>query len=121
MTRKELYKSLENLCCEMRDSYSINSGGCCFVAAVIAEQLELKNIPFKIACCYHPTHYWIKVKDRHINRDGFCKEELNSWNSEYLFNKYYSQEWNDYYSRRWNLIVKTRITALFNKYGNSRT
>ena len=121
MTKRELYKSLENLCCEMRDSYSINSGGCCFVAAVIAEQLELNNISFQIACCYDPTHFWIKAGGKYINRDGYCKEELNSWNSEYLFNKYYSQNWNDYYNRRWNLIVKTRIRSLFLKYENSRS
>lgn len=119
MTRKNLFKTLNDLCCEMNASYNINCGGCCYVAAVIAEQLEEHNIPFKVAYAYCPTHYWIKVSDRFINRDGFKAEEIHNWNSDYLYNNYYEKDWNDYYSRRWNLIVKTRIKAIFRKYGNS--
>ena len=121
MTRKELYESLENLCCEMNYKYDINSGGCCFVAAVIAEQLEKCNIPFQIACCYCPTHYWIRVSRKYINRDGFDKEYLENWTSEYLYDIYHREHWNEEYSKRWNLIVKTRIRSLFRKYENSRS
>jgi hypothetical protein len=121
MNRKNLFKALNNLCEEMNCSYNINYGGCCFVAAVIAEQLELHNIPFKIAYTYDPTHYAIKVADRYINRDDFCFKEFYDWSSDYLYNTYYTEDWNDYYSRRWNLIVKTRIKSVFRKYENRRT
>lgn len=121
MNKKELFKSLNSLCCEMNESYNINCGGCCFVAAVIAEQLEIANIPFLIAVTYHPTHYAIKVNDGYINRDDyrFYTKDLKKWNSEYLYDKYDEGDWNDYYNRKWNLIVRTRIKSIFRKYGNS--
>ncbi len=119
MTRKQLFKDLNDLCIIMNESYNINCGGCCYVAAVIAEQLEQYNIPFKVAITYSPTHYWIKVSSGYINRDGFHKEYLEDWNSEYLYDLYRWEDWNECYSRRWNLIVKTRIKSLFRKYGNS--
>ena len=121
MNKKELFKSLNSLCCEMNESYNINCGGCCFVAAVIAEQLEIADIPFLVAVTYHPTHYALKVNDRYINRDDyrFCTEDLRSWDSDSLYDIYDEGDWNDYYSRRWNLIVRTRIKSIFRKYGNS--
>ena len=123
MNRKELFKSLNNLCCEINSSYNINCGGCCFVAAVIAEQLETYNIPFCVAVTYCPTHYAIKVKDRYINRDDFkfVPEDFREWGSQDLYNIYDNGNWNDWYSKRWNLIVKTRIRSLFLKYENSRS
>ena len=123
MNKKDLFKSLNSLCCEMSKSYNINSGGCCFVAAVIAEQLEIYNIPFYVAVMYSPTHYAIKVKDRYINRDNykFGPKDLRYWDSQHLYNVYNGSNWNDWYSRRWNLIVKTRIRSLFLKYENNRT
>ncbi len=105
----------------MNDDYNINCGGCCYVAAVLAEQLENYKIPFKVAIAYCPTHYWIKVSDRHINRDDFQKEYLKDWTSERLYYIYYNENWNDCYNRKWNLIVKTRIVSLFKKCENSRS
>lgn len=121
MTRAKLFKALNELCDNMNYEYNINSGGCCFVAATIAEQLEIYHIPFEVAFTEHPTHYAIKVSDRFINRDGYYFDEFYDWNSEYLYDTYYDEVWNDCYNRRWNLIVQTRIRALFRKYENSRT
>lgn len=122
MTRKELFKRLNSLCENMNCSYNINCGGCCYVAAVISEQLEIYGIPFKVAVTYSPTHYAIKVNDRFINRDRFkfFEEDLFPWDSKHLYNIYRYEDWNDYYNRRWNLIVQTRIKSLFKKYENSR-
>jgi len=119
MTRKELFKKLNCLCSEMSESYDINNGGCCFVAAVLAEQLEKYKIPFEVAYTIGPTHYWIKVSDRNINRDDFKADKKCKLSSKYLYNLYYYQDWNDMYCKSWNLIVQTRITSLFYKYGNS--
>ena len=119
MTRKELFKQLNCLCSEMSECYDINSGGCCFVAAVLAEQLEKYKIPFRVAYCIGPTHYWIKVSDRNINRDGSKAERKCKWSSKFIYNLYYCQDWNPRYCKSWNLIVQTRITSLFYKYGNS--
>lgn len=124
MNRKELFKQLNSLCSEMNESYNINWGGCCFTAAVIAEQLERFNIPFTVIHYDYHWHIAIRVSDRIINRDG-CEYRIISSDkfisSKELYDEYYGCDWNDYYNRKWNLIVKTRIRALFNKYGNKRT
>lgn len=124
MNRKELFKQLNSLCYEMNESYNINRGGCCFVAATIAEQFERFNIPFTVIQYDGHYHYAVRVSDRIINRDG-CEYRIISSDkfisSEELYDEYYGCDWNDYYNRKWNLIVKTRIRALFNKYGNKRT
>lgn len=120
MTRNELFTSLNKLCKDLDADYNINSGGCCFVAACLAEQLEKHNIPFKISICESPTHYWIKVSDRSINRSNFVSECIENLTSKFLYDLYYDEIWNDLYSKKWNLIVKTKIISLFNKYGNSR-
>ena len=122
MNKKNLFKALNNLCCKMNNSYNINCGGCCFVAAVIAEQLEIVNIPFKVAYVEDPTHYAIKVSDRFINRDDFKFDknfDLYGWDSEFLFKTYKENTWNNCYDKRNNLIVKTKIKSIFRKYGNN--
>ena len=124
MNRKELFKQLNSLCYEMNESYNINNGGCCFVAATIAEQLEKFTIPFTVINYDYHWHVAIRVSDRIINRDGCeykCITKDDTTSSKELYNEYYNSKWNDLYNRRWNLIVKTRIRALFNKYGNKRT
>ena len=125
MTQNQLFTRLNELCKQMNYSYDINSGGCCFVAACIAENLERHKIPFKIIHYdLWGCHYAIKVSDRYLNRDNYVKKEISDIldkDSEWLYELYYNKDWNDCYNKRWNLIVSTRIRALFYKYENSRT
>ena len=120
MTRRKLFKDLNCLCFELSECYDINNGGCCYVAAVIAEQLEKYNIPFKVGYAESPTHYAIKVCDRYINRDDFKFKHIYEWNSKYLYNEYKEGLWNDMYNKKNNLAVKTKIKSLFSKYENNR-
>ena len=110
----------------MDELYNINSGGCCYVAATLAENLERLNIPFSIivyGLCR--SHYAVKVSDRYINRCDYPYKEITeilNITSKELFKYYYNYDrWNSTYNRRWNLIVNTRIKHLFNIYENSRT
>ena len=125
MTKKQLFKALNELCDEMDVQYNTSCGGCCYVTACLAENLERNNIPFKVIRIMCPCHYFIKVSDRNINRCGFSTrgrlKEILEWDSEDLFTKYYEEDWNEFYNRQWNLIVSTRLKALFRKYENSRT
>ena len=130
MNRKELFKQLNSLCEELNYKYNINRGGCCFVAAVIAEQLESYNIPFSVIHYdMWGCHYAIRVSDRIINRDDYKSNEISREMtsedyfllSDELYDIYYSEDWNKSYSKKCNLIVKTKIKSLFKKYGNSRT
>ena len=124
MTRRELFKRLNHLCEEMSYKYDINSGGCCYVAMIIAGCLERCNIPYTVYRYRYPCHFVIKVSDRYINRSNFdgYKIELCDCNSDGLSEIYYNKDWNDYYNKqRYNHLVKLRIKALFRKYENRRT
>ena len=59
MNRRQLFKQLNSLCKEMNKEFFINHGGCCYVAAVIAENLERCNIPHTII---HYDKYGCKSK-----------------------------------------------------------
>lgn len=125
MNRKKLFTKLNKLCLELDEKLNINSGGCCYVAAVIAEQLEIFNIPFKIIHYdRYGCHYAIKVSDRYINRGGYCKREINCYvnisSSKELFKIYDSEYWNDTYDTLNNDYVYEKIKELFNNE-NSRT
>jgi hypothetical protein len=123
MNRKKLFTKLNKLCLELDNKYNINCGGCCYVAACIAEQLERFNIPFEIVhydIC--GCHYAIKVSDRYINRSDYKKKEIYEildYNSKEMFSIYYTENWNKTYERKYNSIVHRKIKNLFNE--NSRT
>lgn len=122
MTRKELFKSLNELCRDLDDKYNINAGGCCFIAAIIAEQMELHHISYTIVhydIC--GCHYAIRVNDRIINRGNYKKKEIieeEYISSDDLYHIYYDRIWNDCYNTDNNLQIKNKIISLFNKYGN---
>ena len=123
MNRKKLFTKLNQLCLELDNKYNINCGGCCYVAACIAEQLEKFNIPFEIVhydIC--GCHYAIKVSDRYINRSDYKKKEIYEildYNSKEMFSIYYTENWNNTYEKKYNSIVHRKIKKLFNE--NSRT
>ena len=123
MNRKKLFTKLNQLCLELDNKYNINCGGCCYIAACIAEQLERFDIPFEIVhydIC--GCHYAIKVSDRYINRSDYEKKEIYEildYSSEEMFDIYYHGDWNNTYERKYNSIVHRKIKNLFNE--NSRT
>ena len=123
MNRKKLFTKLNQLCLELDNKYNINCGGCCYIAACIAEQLERFDIPFEIVhydIC--GCHYAIKVSDRYINRSDYKKKEIYEildYSSEEMFDIYYQGDWNSTYKRKYNSIVHRKIKNLFNE--NSRT
>ena len=123
MNRKKLFTKLNQLCLELDNKYFVNCGGCCYIAACIAEQLEKFDIPFEIVhydIC--GCHYAIKVSDRYINRSDYKKKEIYEildYSSEEMFDVYYNGDWNSTYKRKYNSIVRRKIKNLFNE--NSRT
>ena len=123
MNRKKLFTKLNQLCLELDNKYNINCGGCCYIAACIAEQLERFDIPFEIVhydIC--GCHYAIKVSDRYINRSDYKKKEIYEildYSSEEMFDIYYNGDWNSTYERKYNSIVHRKIKKLFDE--NSRT
>ena len=125
MSRKELFKRLNALCKELDSKFNINCGGCCYVAACLAEQLELHNIPYTIVHYeMYSCHYAIKVSDRYLNRCDYYKKEIGEYldcGSKSLFNIYYEGDWNETYNTVHNKIVRKRISQAFENYENRRT
>ena len=124
MTRKNLFTKLNQLCLELDQKFNINEGGCCYVAACIIEQLELKKIPYTVICYALGNHYAVRVSDRIINRSDFNCHEISYdtyISSKELFFTYYNEDWNICYNRSNNSSVKTRIKSLFKEYENRRT
>jgi hypothetical protein len=123
MNRKKLFTKLNKLCLELDNKYNINNGGCCYVAACIAEQFEKFNIPFKIVHYdFTGCHYAIKVSDRYINRSDYKKKEIFEileCDSEHMFYIYDNSCWNKMYKTKYNKVVYRKIEKLFNE--NSRT
>ena len=123
MNKKRLFKQLNSLCKELQNCYNINNGGCCFVAATIAEQFEIYNIPFTvIRYDLEGLHYAIRVNDRIINRDDhFCREIIDEFyiSSEGLYTIYQNNNWNPWYNTKYNITVSSKIKSLF--YANNRT
>ena len=50
--RERLVKALQDLLVFLRRHFHVNSGGCCYVAYVIAKNLEKHNIPFQVVLYY---------------------------------------------------------------------
>lgn len=124
MNKKELFKQVNKLCYNLDNKYNINCGGCCYVAACIAEQLELKGIPFKVIHYdLYGCHFAIKVSDRYLNRSDYKKKEIieiSNWTSKDLFRHYHKEDWNSIYKPKNNRTVKNSIKSIFSKYENRR-
>ncbi len=124
MTKRELFKEVNVKCLELQSKYRINWGGCCYVAAVLAELLTKYDIPYQVVYFADGgCHYAIRVCDRYLNRDEFNKHyiyyEYNA-NYESLYKEYYNGDWNDVYDTKYNGIVKISLMRIFNKYGKRR-
>ena len=118
MNQKELIKKINKFCDHFDDAYALNCGGCCYVAAVIAEMLEFKNIKYKVRYYDCPTHYVIEVNRTPLNLGSFDGDYdyLEEWNSSDLYEEYYSGWWNDTYPTKLNGVVKMSIRNIFKCY-----
>lgn len=118
MNQKELIKKINKFCDHFDDAYALNCGGCCYVAAVIAEMLEFKNIKYKVRYYDCPTHYVIEVNRTPLNLGSFDGnyDYLEKWNSSDLYEEYYSERWNNTYSTKLNGVVKMSIRNIFKCY-----
>lgn len=118
MNQKELIKKINKFCDHFDDAYALNCGGCCYVAAVIAEMLEFKNIKYKVRYYDCPTHYVIEVNRTPLNLGDFDGDYdyLEKWNSSDLYEEYYSGWWNNTYPTKLNGVVKMSIRNIFKCY-----
>lgn len=125
MSKKELFKAINKKCLEFNNKYDINSGGCCYIAAVLSELLSKYNIPHSLI--YYDNfgvHYAIKVCDRYLNRDTCTKADIceitEDPDYEEIYYIYYHNDWNWIYDIRYNGTIKASLIRIFDKYGKGR-
>lgn len=118
MTKRQLFKDINSLCRNLDEDFDINNGGCCFVAAVIAQGLEKCNISYSVRYYeLHGCHYAIQVSDRVLNRGDFTGTyELEEYDSDDLFTIYDNGIWNNRYDINYNEIIEQMFEELFDKY-----
>lgn len=142
LTKKKLVKSeenlqrlsgkLSNLYYFLDGAYNINCGGCCYVAAVLAELLELDDVNYNVIvycsdyydfddidCSQY--HYAINIyEDAIINGydddDDFM--EYANVSSEKLLAHYKECSWNDYYDKNRNNYIRRLITKFYIDFTN---
>lgn len=144
-TKKNLIKSEENLSklCHKLNSlfifldevYNINSGGCCYVASVLANLLEEDEIEFSIIvydCDYEnfydisrsQFHYAIRILNTDFNGIVNGYEDHDEWEfNEFdnvtaidLLDHYKECSWNDYYNVFRNKYIKGLITKFYKDF-----
>lgn len=136
---QQLITDLNDLCERLNENYTVNSGGCCYLAACIAENLSKLNIKYKI-CIYdadeeYPraltyryriknnlldtvNHIYLRVDKYYINKRLFRKTiEVSYINSDQILNYYYNNisSWNHLYDKHNNKIIKNMVNECFSK------
>ena len=116
MNKRTLVKELNSLCERLDHEYDINCGGCCFVAAVIAENLERLDISYRTIIYEGGRHYALKTKYGNINSDGYrkCKDDTyDDFECSYeIFQHYYNGNWNKTY----DIYNNSFVTHIINKF-----
>ena len=140
-TNRKLQKSEENLAklCHKLDYlfeflhnvYSINSGGCCYVASVLAELFEKDDIDYSVIvydCEYaefydidcSQYHYTLCVEDYILNCQDFEEVDYAEYidvDAEDLLNHYKEcDDWNSLYDTYRNKYIKKLITNFYKDF-----
>lgn len=140
---KKLFNKLNSVCSILNNDFEINCGGCCYVAACIAKELDTLKIPYSLAifpdrdiCCTNNyireniisrnnnciglgdnvmSHYAIKLSHIGvINRSGFEDYLLiRNIHSKDIFFIYKSGSWNITYNDSNNTKVSEEIAKVF--------
>lgn len=101
--------------------YQFNSGGCCYVAYLIAKELERLNEPFKLviqASSYKGNHYCI-CSDRFgfLNSFSECDNTVRfSASADTILKIYEENDWSQRYDTRNNKSLEDEIRHLFSIY-----
>lgn len=115
--KRELCKRLNKLCIKLDKKYSVNEGGCCFVALTIAKELEKLKIKYSLKVANHSQikkkdfpnnlikrntcyHYYLHVNyyediNSDLNKYSATFKNINSKSLKYIYEHGW---WNDIYN-----------------------
>lgn len=140
-----LKRDLDQLMKFLSHSYDINNGGCCYIASIIAKELESLGVSYKLVIYSTKSsnmnlyksikdrdsksfgvgknvcnHYAIKIDDVGVINEGGFREltqyEVSSLNSTDIRWIYRYGRWNDTYNKIFNTVVKSFIHSTFKAY-----
>ena len=120
MEDKNLERALRSIANQLTSFDYINSGGCCYIAYLLAKQLERRKIPFKVIF-EHPektsksvyisqsknltrglgvSPVFLRIYDVYYDSTGFKGTRMHTdklvldWNSKQLHNFWMNGRWN---------------------------
>ena len=132
----ELCHKLNSLFRFLDEVYNINSGGCCYVASVLAELLEEDDVDYSVivydcdcdnfydipCSCYHYTLRITGAEEYCSIVNGYDEEECDDYcefdnvSAIDLLDHYNECEWNDCYNTFRNKYIKGLITKFYKNF-----
>lgn len=133
---KVLSHRLDRLCKFLDEVYDINCGGCCYVAACLAECLQKDNISYQVVVIECPEgivkfskikkscyHYFLSINNNDINGyEDIGDDEYDVFDnisSRSLFNHYKKCSWNSWYDSNKNKFIKKIIKQYYEDFTSS--
>lgn len=128
ITKKQL-KLLNDFLDDLDDKFNINSGGCCYIAYIIAKRLKKLNITFKIMISDNDSLSKFSTKHNesvyhvflHIPYIGDINPMYGDYTKEYnlslseLLRYYNNSTWNSRYDTNFNKYISNQINNFFKK------
>lgn len=112
----ELNKFLKQL----NNLYNINSGGCCYIAYLIASHFNNLNIPFKLLIQSGKdigNHYCLIVHKTKINSLENYEYEIKLIASPNTIKRIYDEnQWSKKYNIKYNKLISIKIREFFKPY-----
>lgn len=118
-----LIKKLNYLASELDRRYSMNSGGCCYFAYLIAEWLEAYDIEYRFIIQDDPIdgvsgkHYCLQIMPSKLFINKLSKYshiKTTQLTSSQIFSYYRKSNWSEKYDICNNAVVKKAIDNIFN-------
>ena len=119
-----LIKKLNYLASELDRRYSINSGGCCYFAYLIAEWLEAYDIEYRFIIQddgpidgVSGKHYCLQIMPSKLFINKLSKYshiKTTQLTSSQIFSYYRKSNWSEKYDICNNAVVKKAIDNIFN-------
>lgn len=119
-----LIKKLNYLASELDRRYSMNSGGCCYFAYLIAEWLEAYDIEYRFIIQddgpidgVSGKHYCLQIMPSKlfINKlSKYSRIKTTQLTSSQIFSYYRKSNWSEKYDICNNAVVKKAIDNIFN-------
>ena len=145
MNDSQLIYRLNSLFKSLHEIYEINSGGCCYVAYLVAKELDKRNLPYALRIyndrvlpkheCFRniefdhddfpihsktANHYVIKYCNDIINPDDDLEDapcvDLDNIDADFIEDIYLKGDWNPTYNINNSIFVERFIKIIFDQY-----